>query len=295
MTFVLKTAHILAAMRFRVPGTTTNLGHGFDCFGIALSTANIVSVEQDKTCDNEALAQMLEKVQRSCAKAWQCDLPSIAMSIEGDVPIARGMGSSSTIYAAATAAYQLIHNEEMDLGEIIRLGDKLEGHPDNICAAVLGGFTIVAQVAGRLQWQRFDMPEQLEAVISIPNFEVKTDEARQVLPQQFTKAEGITAIQRCSMISAALAGKRLNLLRGLFDDAWHEQYRAELNPGLVTCREAADQAGAIGTFLSGSGSCILSLCTKSKVSDVHAALEAAYGDTAEIRQVTFNNSGIELI
>ena len=282
-------------MRFRVPGTTTNLGHGFDCFGIALSTSNTVVVEVNQVNDNEALAAMLEDCRKRCVKAWQTELPSIAISIEGDVPIARGMGSSSTIYAACIAAYQLIHHKELDLGEIIRLGNKLEGHPDNICAAVLGGFTIVAQVAGRLQWQRFDMPEQLEAVISIPNFEVKTDEARKVLPQQFSKTEGITAIQRCSMISAALASKRLNLLRGLFDDAWHEHYRAALNPGLGTCREAADKAGAIGTFLSGSGSCILSLCTTSKTDDVHTALKEVYGDIAEIRKVTFNNSGIEII
>lgn len=282
-------------MRFRVPGTTTNLGHGFDCFGIALSTANTVTVSPDQTSDDAALAAMLENCRKQCADAWQVSLPPISISIEGDVPIARGMGSSSTIYAACIGAYQKIAGQELDLGGIIRQGNKLEGHPDNICAAVLGGFTIVAQVAGRLQWQRFDMPEQLQAVISIPNFEVKTDEARKVLPDSFTKAEGITAIQRCSMISAALVGKRLDLLRGLFDDAWHEQYRGELNPGLQICREAADQAGAVATFLSGSGSCILSLCTKGKRDDVAEALENAYGDIAEVRKVEFDNNGIEQI
>ncbi len=286
-------AHILPPMRFRVPASTTNLGHGFDCFGIALSAANVCTYKTIDAPGDDALSHMLEDCRKACASAWETELPALSVSIEGDVPIARGMGSSSTIYASCIAAYQGLHGKDIDMGEIIRLGSELEGHPDNICAAVLGGFTIVGSVNEKLQWQRYPMNDLLEAVITIPSYEVKTNEARKVLPDHFSKEEGILAIQRCSMISAALVGGRLDILHGLFKGSWHEHYRARLNPALDICRKAADEAGAISTFISGSGSCILSLCTKSKVSGVKEALENAYTDEAEIRKITFNNNGLE--
>ena len=280
-------------MRFKVPASTTNLGHGFDCFGIALQASNTITATVVDAVGDDQLSHMVENCRAYCAQRWNCTIPFLSINIEGDVPIARGMGSSSTIYAAAIAACQISSGNALDLAEIIRCGNELEGHPDNICAAVLGGFSMVAMVNGELRWQRFPMPACLQAVIAIPNFEVKTQEARKVLPDQLSKSEAITAIQRCSMISAALVSANIDILPGLFNDAWHEQYRSSLNPGLQHCRDAAEAAGAIATFLSGSGSCILSLCTDKTATAVHAALSHAYGDSAEIRAIAFNNNGIE--
>jgi homoserine kinase len=279
-------------MRFQVPASTTNLGHGFDCFGVALNASNQISARIVETAGDDTLSQMVESCRAYCAQRWGKTVPFLKISISGDVPIARGMGSSSTIYAAAIAACQISSGSSLDLDEIIRCGSELEGHPDNICAAVLGGFTIIASVNGQLQWLRFPVPASLQAVISIPNFEVKTSEARKVLPQQFSKAEGIMAIQRCSMISAAMVSGQIDRLHGLFNDAWHEHYRASLNPGLHICRDAAESAGAIATFLSGSGSCILSLCTRDTAATIHSALQKAYGNIAEIRIIDFNNNGL---
>lgn len=284
-------------MRFRVPASTTNLAHGFDCFGIALSAANEVIIDEtvNELSGNATLQHMIDQTRDIYMQRTRHAVPRLIISITGDVPAARGMGSSSTIYAAGLAACQRFAGKDIDLGQIIRIGSELEGHPDNICAAVLGGFTIVATVAGRLQWQRFAVPENLQAVITIPDYEVKTEDARKVLPQQFSITEGVLAIQRSSMISAALASGRLEMLHGLFQDGWHEHYRAQLNPHLGHCRQIAAEAGAIATFLSGSGSCILSLCTKSNIPMVKEALEAQRPDNAKIRALTFDNNGLELL
>lgn len=288
--------------RFRVPGSTTNLGHGFDCLGIALGLANTIAVEALPGTDvrtpgsgEPGLAGLVESVCAACREAWGHDLPGLSISVQGDVPIARGMGSSATILLGVTAACQALAQRPFDRDELVAIAAKLEGHPDNSAAACLGGFTIVGSVGLQLRCQRFDVPKELVAVVAIPPFEVKTSEARKILPQQLSRAESVLAMQRTALITAALASGSIEHLRDLFDDAWHERHRAALNPGLAEARDSARAAGAVGTILSGSGSTVLSFCHEGKAKAVRAAVHASYQKrsvNADVRVVPFDNAGI---
>ena len=289
-------------LRFRVPASTTNLGHGFDCLGIALGIANTVTVTADATdavsapgAADAGLATMAMAMRTACAERWYVRIPGFAVTVAGDVPIARGMGSSSTILLGVAAACQRLASRPFDKRELMEIAAKIEGHPDNVAAACLGGVTMVAELPAGLRTARFAVPEDLVAVVAIPPFEVKTSEARRILPQEQSRKDAIGALQRTALITAALAGGRPQELAGLFDDAWHERYRAPLNPGLIEARAAAAAAGAIGTIISGSGSTVLSFSLRPAAEAVRAAVERSYRErnvTAAVRVLPFDNQGL---
>jgi homoserine kinase len=288
-------------MRFRVPASTTNLGHGFDCLGIALGLANTVEVQLGGTAvsapdaADAGLAPMAERVRAACAEAWGRAIPGFRVRVSGDVPIARGMGSSATILLGVAAACRNLAGLPDDRGAVLTVAARLEGHPDNVAAACLGGVTVVGEVGTRLRWARFDPPEDLRAVVAIPPFEVKTSEARRILPQSLERRDAVQALQRTALIVAALARGKAEELAGVFDDAWHERHRAALNPGLAEARAAAAAAGAIGTILSGSGSTVLSFATAAMAEPVRVAVEQSYlarGVAARVIIVRLDDRGL---
>lgn len=294
---------------YRVPASTTNLGHGFDCLGIALGLANHIAITPGfaeviaPDAADAGLQPMAERVRAACAQAWGVSIPGFAVRVTGEVPIARGMGSSATILCGVAAACRELAGLPDDAGAVLEIAAAIEGHPDNVAAAVLGGVTVVGSfggavsgaIGGRLQWAKIEVPTSLTAVVAIPPFEVKTSEARKILPQELSRSEAIRGLQRTALITAALAQGRPADLRGLFADAWHEQFRAPLNPGFVEARAAADAAGAVGTIISGSGSTVLSFAPVAQAAAIRAAVEASYrqrGVMAEVRIVAFDNGGL---
>jgi homoserine kinase len=292
-------------LRFRVPASTTNLGHGFDCLGIALAAVNLISVEPASNAavvapgaPDDGLARMASTVRDACAKRWNTALPGFIVRVSGEVPVARGMGSSSTIFLGVAAACQQLANRPFAKQELLEIAAAEEGHPDNAAAACMGGFTIVAATPHGLRWSRFAVPRDLVAVVAIPPFEVKTSEARRILPQQVDRADLVRGVQRSALITALLASGRISELTGLFDDAWHEQYRATVNPGLIEARAAAHHAGAIGTILSGSGSTVLSFSERRHAPAVAEAVLSSYrtrGVAAEVRTLEFDNDGLAAV
>ena len=292
------------AITVSVPGSTSNLSHGFDCMGMAVAIRNQVRVvpraDDAVTAPGAAdpgLLDLAQRVRRECAQAWDCALPGLEIAVAGAVPISRGLGSSATVLLGIAAACQQLAGHDLDRDELVRLGVRWEGHPDNICAAALGGFTLAAQGSDGLHWERIAVSEDLRAVIAIPATHQPTGEARQVLPDSVSRAEAIRAWQRASLITAVLAQGRIERLRGLLGDGWHEQYRAGLNPGLREAQAAADRAGALGTILSGSGSAVLSFTTSAVEGAVAAALEGVYrqlGIACEVRITGFDNHDLRL-
>lgn len=288
-------------LRYRVPASTTNLGHGFDCLGIALGLANTITVTPGGDAvtapgaADPGLQPMAERVRSACAQAWGKPIPGFAVAVAGDVPIARGMGSSATILCGVAAACRELAGLPADPGAVLEVAAAIEGHPDNVAAAVLGGVTVVGAVGDRLRWAKIPVPESLVAVVAIPPFEVKTSEARKILPQELSRADAIRGLQRTALITAALVQGRAEDLRGLFADAWHERYRAPLNTGFAEARTAADGAGAVGTIISGSGSTVLSFAPRAAAEAIRTAIERSYtarGVTAQVRIVPFDNGGL---
>ncbi len=284
-------------LRLRVPASTTNLGHGFDCLGMAIGLFNLVAVRErarDEPAGDAALDRMAQAVRAAAARAWGRALPELAVEVAGEVPVARGLGSSATILVGLSAACRRLAGLGADAEAVASVAAEVEGHPDNVAAASLGGATACAVVGGSLRILRFPVPPQLRAVLVIPDREVATSEARRVLPATQSRAEAVRGLQRTALILGALAQGRPEALSGLFDEAWHEAHRAGLNPTLPRYRACAARAGAIGTILSGSGSTVLAFAMEEAAAAVARALEAeaaAIPERARVLIAPFTDTG----
>jgi homoserine kinase len=281
-----------------VPGTTSNLAHGFDCLGAAVDLRNTTtaSVIDAPTCHGHpGLVGLAEQVRAEAQAAWGVTLPALALSVEGDVPMARGLGSSATIYLAVAAIYQRLADRAEDIDELLRLTIPLEGHPDNLVAAAKGGLAVAAPFGEDWRYRALTLPATWRAVLVVPDHEVRTAEARATLPDQVVRSDAIRAWQHTAWLVAALAAGDVAALRGTFAESWHEGYRQAVNPRLAGVRHAADAAGAIGTFLSGSGSTIFALAeNESQSAGIAAAIQAnaGLGPNDQVLGVSFSAIGL---
>ena len=169
-----------------------------------------------------------------------------SFSIEGDVPQARGLGSSVTIRLGILMALDRITKSGLSKEEICALCAELEGHPDNAAAALFGGFTIVTKTTNRVA--RFNVDPALKFVLFIPNFEVKTSDARTVVPASFSRQDVVENLGNASLIAAAFASGEYEHLRGAFVDRLHQPFREKFVPFLPKLLRAAADAGALGGF-----------------------------------------------
>ena len=283
-----------------VPCSTSNLGSGFDTLGLALNVHTRVTLNraEGNGVKLHAVGSPLPKgAEELCAKAAKTFFEASAIppfgaevSVSGDVPVARGLGFSSTVRAGIVAGLNKLAETKHSRDDVVQLVTNLEGHPDNASPAVLGGFTVSGMVNGKARCLRFDVEPILKAVTLIPKFHVRTEEARELLPNQFTKADTAHALNRSALIVAAFAAKNYEALRGVFDDRFHQPHRLKLVPQLGRVITAGVSAGALGGFLSGSGSSIICLTLRNS-QDVAAAMHAALPDS-DVKVLSPENKGL---
>jgi homoserine kinase len=240
----------------RVPASTSNLGPGFDCLGVALSIYNDVTVSRGAQTQLPSIAREAGDL---FFKRTRCIPFSFSLSVAGTVPGARGLGGSVTVRLGVLCALNAFTGYRLDRLSIFELCAQLEGHPDNAAPAVFGGFTVAR---GQIV-QRFDVSAQLYFILLIPDFEVRTSTARTILPSKVVRAAAVENCANACAITAAFASSNYLNLRGAFRDHLHQPYREELIPFLPQVIAAAEKAGALGAFLSGSGSTIAAVTLRS--------------------------------
>ena len=288
----------------RVPGTTANLGPGFDTLGIAVKLFNRVCVTPagkpgvriTSAIADDARAgaeQMLGEAAALFFKRTKTGKFGFQISLTGDVPIARGLGSSVTARLGAVAALNELTGTKLDRQGLLELVTELEGHPDNAAPAIFGGFTAAGMVANSVRVVRCPVPSKLKFITLIPRFEVSTAKARKLVPQSFSKADTVHNLNRSSLISAAFALGDYEALRGCFDDRVHQPYREQLIPQLSAVIRAGEKAGAIGGWLSGSGSTIMCL-TLEKPKAVASAMQRQLKDS-DVHILTADNGGVTVV
>lgn len=254
----------------RVPGSTSNLGPGFDSLGIALRTYNRVEVTPTQgsnpritsaisESDRGPATQLVAEAAQAFARRARKKVPGFEIHLSGDVPIARGLGSSVTVRLGTIAALNELAGAPLPREALFEIVAELEGHPDNAAPAAFGGFTASGMIDGKARCVRFKVPAGFRFVTVIPNFEVPTPEARRLVPNTFSKSDAIHNLTRTALITAAFAKGDAEALRGVFDDRFHQPYREALIPQLTRVIQAGCRAGAIGGWLSGSGSTIICL------------------------------------
>ena len=271
-----------------VPATTANIGAGFDCLGAALSLYNHFEfsltdrltitasgegadkVERDETnLIYQAIAKFYEHIDRS--------IPAIAFHTDTLIPLSRGLGSSATAIVGGLVGANLLADSPLDRMELLNLAIAIEGHPDNVAPAMLGGCQLIAsnQAEG---WEFCDLRwhEDIAIAVAIPDFELSTAKARQVLPKQVSMQDAIFNASHLALLSHGIQTGNANWLRAGLQDRLHQPYREELIAGMKDVQAAAIAAGAYGMVISGAGPTLLSLAPIGTIELVAQAMQEAW-------------------
>ncbi|MDP9098391.1 MAG: homoserine kinase [Verrucomicrobiota bacterium] len=272
----------------RVPASTSNLGPGFDCLGVALAIHNHVRVSRGR---GESLPAMARAVGNAFFKCAATKPFSFSCKIGGDIPSSRGLGSSASIRVGVLHGLNELANRPLQRREIFQIAATREGHPDNAAPACYGGFNVVRG----LDRQMFTVSAQLHFVLLIPDFEIATSKARRLLPARIDRLHAVENARNACALTAAFAGREYESLRGAFADHLHQPFRKKLIPFLDDVITAAESAGALGAFLSGSGSTICAITLRSPEKVAGAMLAAAGSAGARTVITNADNRGARIL
>lgn len=273
----------------RVPATTANLGAGFDCLGAALTLYNEFQFSQIDSglkitatgaeADRVALdsSNMVYQTVVKFFDRVQQSVPAIAIGIKMDVPLARGLGSSATAIVGGLVGANAIAGSPMSQSEIAAFATEIEGHPDNVVPALIGGCRLAASGIDRA-WEICDIPwdASIVPIVAIPNFELSTAEARGVLPTDYSRADAIFNTAHLGLFVRGVETGNADWLKAALQDRIHQPYREKLIKGYDAVREAAIAAGAYGVVISGAGSTVLALAHQQCSEVVRLAMEKAW-------------------
>jgi len=288
-------------VKVRVPATTANLGPGFDVLGLALRLYNTVEmeIETDKTG---------KKLQIEISGEGENSLPrdrrnivyraanlifdkfhfapdTIRIRLNNRIPLASGLGSSAAARIGGLVGANRLCGEKLSKEEILDLAAEMEGHPDNVAAAIMGGLVVSCVVSAkrgrrRIEVVKFNPPQNLSCVVCIPNFQVMTRKAREILPETVKFEQAVFNSSRVAMLLSALFQRRYGLLRMAMEDRLHQPYRRRLVKGMEEVFRQALLRGALGVSLSGAGPSIFAFAPSSRprlADRVGRAMQEAFG------------------
>lgn len=291
----------------QIPASTSNCGPGFDCLSIALSLYNFVRLtfrEDDVIAPagegNPGTQSMVEEAALSFAQAAGLNLPGFDYEIWGEVPLARGLGSSSTVRAGLIAGLNHYCAQPLTGEAAIRLTTKLENSPDNTCAAFSGGFCIARMEPKTFAYQhhiRFDLPDSLAFAAVAPDYKVMTDDSRRVLPETLPFKDVVRTTNSLAYLVGVLVSGDFERLKGAVDDCIHQPYRELLNPFGRESIDAGCSSGAYAGWLSGSGSTVVCVCPPSEIKKVLEAMQQAYevnGIQSRAYRLCCDNHGLKV-
>ncbi len=270
----------------QAPASTSNCGPGFDSLSIALSLYNFVRISprDDGRIDGgdevkPGTQAMVEEAALSFEQAAGLETGGFDYEIWGDIPVARGLGSSSTVRAGIIAGLNRLNGEPLDLEAMIRLTTKLDNAPDNACAVYAGGFCIARTEPKTFAYRehvRFDLPDTLTFVAVSPDYEVLTDNSRRVLPDSLPFNDVVRSTNSLAYLVGVLVSGDFERLAGAVDDYIHQPYRELLNPFGKESIEAGCHSGAYTGWLSGSGSTVVCVASSANARKVAEAMQAVY-------------------
>lgn len=315
------TASISPSVTVSVPATTANLGPGFDCLGLALNLRNemtfrsdnsdlaanrgqteycvtVVGVDADKVpADRNNLTIQAAEVifERTGRRPASLDVRMI-----NKIPVGSGLGSSSSAIVAGLVAGNTIVNGGLSADELLRIAVEMEGHPDNVAPAMLGGLVLgvlpdSASGPATLIVHRME-PPGLSVVTVLPDFQLLTSEARAVLPSRVTRQDAIFNASRLGLLLHALTSGEYHYLRVAMGDRLHQPRRLKIIPGASAAYQAGYEAGAIGVALSGAGPSLIAFANSGREAIASAMVDAfaACGLTTRVWMLEPSGQGVEI-
>ncbi|MDS1030689.1 homoserine kinase [Bacillota bacterium LX-D] len=279
-------------IKVRVPATTANLGPGFDTLGMSLDLYNYLELAEiekglevyvqgegeqviPKNSDNIVLKAIVETLNRCKYKR-----KGLQIKLINHIPVARGLGSSAAAIVGGVYAANLLAGNKLSKEELLDIAVGLEGHPDNVAPALLGGILVSSVKNNSIIYRRIKPPEEISTVVAIPNFSLSTKVARNVLPEKILLKDAVFNVGNIALLVLALASQDYDLLGQVMEDKLHQPYRMKLIPGMDHVFKAAIRKGALGVALSGAGPTLIAFTRGYKK------------EVGEAMQETFQNYGV---
>lgn len=297
-------------MRIRVPATTANVGCGYDAFGMALGHYNYVECREAERASVRIVGQgaqylptdernLMLRAAQAVYDAAGRGRSQLAFTSHNNIPLSRGMGSSSAAIVGGLYAANHMLGQPLSAQKLLLLATEIEGHPDNVAPALLGGFTIIVQDEQGQRIKGLTLPPALLAVLAIPDFPVSTRKARAILPQQVPLADAVYNLSHAALLAVSLAEGDLASFGAMLKDRLHQPYRASLIPGATEVAAAAQAQGALGCVISGSGPTMIAFHSgdKEQGQAIGQAMRRAFAArrvTAQIMQVAPDNLGTQV-
>jgi len=298
----------------RVPASSANLGAGFDCFGLALNLFLTVraTVQSDPGARSEARSHGVEgsealpsapeenlilRAMRHAAERHGLRLPPVYLTVENEIPVAGGLGSSAAAIVAGTALGFAVCEKKLTEDNALRLAAEMEQHSDNVGAALLGGLVVsFVGTGGNVVALRKSWPKPIRVVAVTPRMSLPTAASRAALPQTVEHAAAVHNLQRSALFLAALDVRRYDLLWDAMQDRLHQSYRQSLIPGLAEVLAIPRMTGLLGVALSGAGPTVIALAT-SHFAQIGKAIAGHFerrGLSSTVRNVAVAQEGIRL-
>ncbi|KOO48494.1 homoserine kinase [Priestia koreensis] len=287
-----------------VPASSANLGPGFDSVGMALSCYLTLEVEECSEWRFIAASPNLEgipegkdnliyEVAQQVAADRNVTLPPVKVTMTSNIPLARGLGSSASAIVAGIEIANVLGDLQLTKKDKVRIGSVMEGHPDNVGPAVYGGILIGYHHEDETYTVHIKDVE-VDTVMVIPPYELKTTYARNVLPEQLAYKRAVEASAVSNTLVAALFTNNWSLVGEVMEkDLFHEPYRSSLVKELAVVRNAAKESGAFGTALSGAGPSILCFVKSNEAEKLVHSLKALVPH-CEVRHVKADTEGVRI-
>lgn len=304
----------------KVPATSANIGPGFDCFGLALPIYNTITVEEtvypttgleinvftdedqqvnDFHIPTDSSNIVYKAIELLYAYTGQTP-PAMRININADIPIAKGLGSSASVIVGGIVAANELLGRPADMDALLSIANEVEGHPDNIAPAMLGGFVLSStEEDGSVTHRNIEWPEDWKLTVCIPDYELSTSISRSVLPQEVSLQDAAYNARRCAMFIEALYSKDAELMKLAMKDKLHQPHRTRLVPGLDDIISSLKhEENVIGTVLSGAGPSMLVISKGNNVENIKDKIDEiwqGHGFKADIRTVSVETKGVQIL
>ena len=266
-------------MKIIVPATSANVGPGFDSVGVAVTKYLEIQVceEREEWMIEHQLGKWIPRDERNLllkiALQIAPDLQPRRLKMVSDIPLARGLGSSSSVIVAGIELANQLGNLKLTDHDKLQLATKIEGHPDNVAPAIYGNLVIASSVEGQVSAVVAPFPE-CAFLAYIPNYELRTRDSRGVLPKKLSYKEAVAASSIANVaIAALLTGDMVKAGQAIESDLFHERYRQELVREFATIKKVAKRNGAYATYLSGAGPTVMILADPDRMPKIKEELE----------------------
>lgn len=306
----------------KVPATTANLGPGFDCMGMALPIYNIITIEEtvlpgtgieinviseDDTADELSLEHIPMDENSIIYKAVELLYNSIGqtpselkITIHSQIPIARGLGSSASVIVGGLLAANELLGRPADEAALLSIATEVEGHPDNVTPAIVGGLVLTSsEEDGSIVYRKLDWPQEWNLTLCVPEYELATDISRSVLPKEVPISDAVFNAKRLAMFVHAIHTKDSQLMKLALKDKLHQPYRMKLVPGLEKIIEnLKHEENVLGCVLSGAGPSVLIISEKNNLDRIKDIVKETWADLnikADIYTLPVENNGAQII